>query len=292
MALTMVLRLSMFPAYRSTWRYVGHPATLGTLPPMNTSLAGRRALVCGASQGLGRACAQSLAESGAAVTVLSRSLDRLQAVAADLPGDGHACLAGDMSDPAAVGDLVAKHIAATGTCDILVLNSGGPKGGALADAAPDDLLAGLTPHVLSGQAIMRSVVPGMRDQHNGRIINIVSTSVITPIKGLGVSNTVRGAMNNWMRTLSGELGPHGITVNNILPGFFATDRLTSLMEARAQRDDITAQDVKEAWLATIPAGRLGDPSQLGDLCAFLASPAAAYINGVNLPIDGGRTASG
>ena len=196
-----------------------------------------------------------------------------------------------MSDWTATGEAVAAHVADTGPVHILVHNSGGPKGGSLIDATPEDLLAGLATHVLCGQAIVKAVTPGMCESGYGRIINIVSTSVVTPIKGLGVSNTVRGAINNWMRTLAGELGPDGITVNNILPGFVDTDRLAALMASRAERTGTTAEAVKAAWIDTVPLGRLAAPAEVGAACAFLASPAASFINGVNLPVDGGRLAS-
>jgi 3-oxoacyl-[acyl-carrier protein] reductase len=258
---------------------------------MGTSLAGRHALVCGASQGIGLACAEALAAEGATLTLLSRSSATLETARAGLSGDAHHCLACDMSDWTATGEAVAAHVADTGPVHILVHNSGGPKGGPLIDATPEDLLAGLATHVLCGQAIVKAVTPGMRESGYGRIINIVSTSVVTPIKGLGVSNTVRGAINNWMRTLAGELGPDGITVNNILPGFVDTDRLAALMASRAERTGTTAEAVKAAWIDTVPLGRLAAPAEVGAACAFLASPAASFINGVNLPVDGGRLAS-
>ena len=258
---------------------------------MQTSLTGRRALVCGASQGIGRACAEALAAAGAAVTMLARSADTLESVRAGLPDGDHHCLQADLSDWKAAGELVAAHVAETGPVNILVHNSGGPKAGPAHQASPDDFLAGLTPHVLGGQSLVQAVLPGMRDSGYGRIINIVSTSVVTPIKGLGVSNVVRGAINNWMRTLASELGPDGITVNNILPGYVGTDRLSSLMSGRAERDGTTTADVEAVWKSSIPLGRFADPAELGAVCAFLASPAAAYISGVNLPVDGGRLAS-
>ena len=262
---------------------------------MGTSLAGRHALVCGASQGIGLACAEALAAEGATLTLLSRSTASLEAARERISGGGgggdHHLLACDMSDWTATGQAVAAHLAGTGPAHILVHNSGGPEGGPLIDATPEDLLAGLAPHVLCGQAIVRAVVPGMRASGYGRIINIVSTSVVTPIKGLGVSNTVRGAINNWMRTLAGELGPDGITVNNILPGFVDTDRLAALMATRAERAGTTIDVVKNAWIDTVPLGRLAEPAEVGAVCAFLASPAASFVNGVNLPVDGGRLAS-
>lgn len=258
---------------------------------MNTSLEGRRALVCGASQGIGRACAEALASSGASVTLLARNESALAEVHAGLAGGDHHCLQADLSDWEAAGQRVREHVDANGTIEILVHNSGGPKAGPAIEAEPSDFLAGLTPHVLGGHALVQAVVPGMRESGYGRIITIVSTSVVTPIRGLGVSNTVRGAMNNWMRTLASELGPDGITVNNILPGFVGTERLSSLMEGRAKREGTTAADVEAAWKATIPLGRFAEPSEIGAVCAFLASPAAGYISGVNMPVDGARLAS-
>ena len=258
---------------------------------MQTSLAGHRALVCGASQGIGRACAEALAAEGAAVTMLARSVERLESVRAGLPDGDHHCLQADLSNWEDAGARVAAHIADTGPVTILVHNSGGPKAGPAHAAAPEDFLAGLTPHVLGGQSLVQAVLPGMRSSGYGRIINIVSTSVVTPIKGLGVSNVVRGAINNWMRTLAYELGPDGITVNNILPGYVGTDRLSSLMAGRAERDGTSPAEVEAAWQSSIPLGRFAEPSEIGTVCAFLASPAAAYVSGVNLPVDGARLAS-
>lgn len=258
---------------------------------MSQTLQGRHALVCGASQGIGQACAEALAHAGASVTVLSRSAEALEQARASLPGDTHTCLACDLNDYARVGDLVAQHIGQHGPVHILINNSGGPKSGPILDATPDDFLAGLTPHVLGGQSMVQAVLPGMRAAGYGRIINIVSTSVVTPIMGLGVSNTVRGAINNWMRTLAAELGPDGITVNNILPGFVGTDRLSSLIQARAEKTGSTPEDIEAGWMNSIPMGRFADPKEVGDVCAFLASPAAAYVTGVNLPVDGGRLAA-
>ena len=258
---------------------------------MNTTLAGRRALVCGASQGIGRACAEALAGAGASVTILARQSESLEAVRASLGEGDHHCLVADLSDWEEAGRIVAGHVASAGPMHILVNNSGGPKAGPAIDAEPEDFLAGLTPHVLGSQAMARALVPGMRSEGYGRIINIVSTSVVTPITGLGVSNVVRGAMGNWMRILASELGPDGITVNNILPGFVGTDRLDSLMEGRAKRQGTTAADVEAAWKDTIPAGRFAEPSEIGAVCAFLASEDASYVSGVNLPVDGARLAA-
>ncbi len=255
------------------------------------SLEGRRALVCGASQGIGRACAEALAEAGASVTLLARSQERLDEVHASLSGEGHSSLTCDLSDWAAAAEVVSSHLAAAGPIHILVNNSGGPKGGPLIEANPEDLLEAMKPHLLGSHALAKALVPGMREAGYGRIINIVSTSVITPIMGLGVSNTVRGAINNWMRTLAAELGPDGITVNNMLPGYVGTDRLGSLIEARADRSGTTVDAVEAAWKASIPMGRFGAPAELGAVCAFLASPAASYVSGVNVPIDGGRLAA-
>ena len=187
---------------------------------MQTSLNGRHALVCGASQGIGRACAEALAAQGASVTMLARNADALEEVReVDCQVETHHCLPCDLSDWRKQHQPSRRTLMLMGLCTILVHNSGGPKAGPAIEATPEDMLAGLTPHVLGGQALVRVVVPGMRSEGYGRIINIVSTSVVMPIKGLGVSNVVRGAINNWMRILASELGPDGITVNNILPGY-------------------------------------------------------------------------
>lgn len=256
-------------------------------------LLGRRALIGGASHGIGRACAVEIAARGADVTLLARDEKTLADVVSALPRSGdqtHGFLAVDFAEPKSLGEAVREHIEATGAVHVLINNTGGPASGPLLDATSDHLIEGITKHVLAFQAMVQAAVPGMKAEQYGRIINIISTSVLLPIQGLGVSNTTRGAVANWGRTLAGELGPFGITVNNILPGFTATERLTSLLSKKATRLGTSLEAVEEQAKQGIPMGRFADAREIGAVVAFLASPAASYLSGVNLPVDGARTA--
>jgi 3-oxoacyl-[acyl-carrier protein] reductase len=259
------------------------------------SLAGRHALVGGATQGIGLACAVALAEAGASVTVIGRDAAALQKALAELPRPHgakqvHRSLLADYSDWKVVAKAAASHVAAHGPVHIVVHNTGGPAAGPASAAAPEDFARGFEMHVLTGQAIVQACVPGMRDAKYGRIINITSTSVVTPIRGLGVSNTIRAAVANWSRTLAGELGAFGITSNTVLPGFTKTARLESIFKGRAAKASTTVDAVERDAIATIPAGRFGEAGEIAAAVLFLASPAASYVNGVNLPVDGGRLA--
>jgi 3-oxoacyl-[acyl-carrier protein] reductase len=255
-------------------------------------LSQRHALVCGASSGIGHAAAHALARDGCVLTVVARRRDRLNDLIAQIDqADGrHHVLELDLSDPPAAAKAVADHIAQTSPIDILINNCGGPAAGPLIDAESSSLMAAFTSHVLASHAITQVVVPGMRERGFGRIINIISTSVVTPIRGLGVSNVVRGAMGNWVRTLASELGGDGITVNGVLPGFTATDRLDELLDGRAARTGVDRDAIDRGVTASIPVGRMGRPAEIADVIAFLASDASSYLNGVNLPVDGGRLA--
>lgn len=258
---------------------------------MDLSLANRRALVCGSTQGIGRATAVELATLGASVTLMARDEAKLREVAAQLPraaGQSHDILAADFASPDAVAAAVRSG---PGGWHILINNAGGPPGGPALDATPDAYLAAFKMHILSGQALVQALVPAMKQAKFGRIVNIISTSVKAPIPNLGVSNTIRAAVANWAKTLATELAPFGITVNNILPGFTDTQRLAELFKGRAAKTGKTYEHVLQESIATIPAGRLGRPEEVAAAAAFLCTPAAAYINGVNLPVDGGRTQS-
>jgi len=254
-------------------------------------LAGRRALVCGASRGIGLACARELASRGARVTILSRDPARLDEILTTLPGTGHERVAVDIGDPAALESAVQAALDQGGVFHILVNNSGGPASGPLHLADPKALAPAFLQHVVAAQTLARLILPGMREAGYGRILNIISTSVKTPLPGLGVSNTVRGAMANWGKTLATEVAGWGITVNNILPGATRTERLASLIAARAERESRSTSEVETAMRNQIPAGRFAEPEEIGAAVGFLASPAAAYITGINLPVDGGRTPS-
>jgi 3-oxoacyl-[acyl-carrier protein] reductase len=261
---------------------------------VSETLAGRSAVVCGSTQGIGRACAVALAEAGAGVTLVARNRDALEQVRSTLPtgaGQTHYAVQADFSDYEEVRRHVLAHLEAHGPAHVLVNNSGGPPAGPAFEGTPQAYVDAFSQHLLCNQVLVQSIAPGMRDAGYGRIINIISTSVITPIKNLGVSNTIRGAVANWARTLAAELGPSGITVNNVLPGFVATTRLGAIVQGRANRSGMSVEEVETQMKAALPARRFGEPEELGAVVAFLASPAAAYINGVNLPVDGGRLAA-
>ena len=251
-----------------------------------SSLSGRHALVCGASAGIGRATAIALAQMGAQVTALARREDRLRALIAELPGSGHGYLVADLDDHE---DLLVK-VQGLAPVHILINNTGGPKGGPLTHAPAEELRAAFHRHVLAAHQLTQACLPHMEAAGYGRIVNVLSTSVREPIPNLGVSNTIRAAMAGWAKTLSRELKP-GITINNVLPGFTDTERLSSLKEGRAKREGSSSDAVHAAWLSQVPEGRLAHPEETAGAVAFLCSPAGAYIRGVNLPVDGGRLRS-
>jgi 3-oxoacyl-[acyl-carrier protein] reductase len=258
---------------------------------MNLDLSGRHALVCGASQGIGRAAATALADAGARVTLLARDAGALETARAALRGAGHAVMSADLADTDALRAAIDAHLAAAGPVHVLVNNSGGPPGGPAHAAAPDDFVRAFRQHLLAAQTLVQAVLPGMRAAGYGRVINVISTSVKEPIAGLGVSNTVRGAVANWAKTLASELGPDGITVNNVLPGFTATGRLDYIFDTKAAKTGRPRADIEAAARAQVPLGRFAEPAEVAAAIAFLASPLASYVNGVNLPVDGGRTGS-
>lgn len=261
---------------------------------MDLNLSGKRALVCGSTQGIGLAAAIEIAQLGASVTLMARNADRLGAAVASLPVIGqasHDTIAADFSDPAGVDAAVATHQDPSRPWHILINNTGGPPGGRGIDASIDEYVAAFNAHLVCNQMLAQRVVPGMRAARYGRIINIISTSVKQPIPGLGVSNTIRGAVASWAKTLAHELASDGITVNNVLPGFTMTQRLKSLIAKRAEAGSTTEDAVADTMQSSVPAGRFGEAHEVGSAVAFLASPAAGYINGVNLPVDGGRTGS-
>lgn len=261
---------------------------------MNLDLNGKHALVCGGSQGIGRATAIELALLGADVTLLSRSRDSLDSALAALPtthaAQTHATIAADMS---AHAELRAKVEATANThpFHILINNSGGPPGGPAYAALVDDFLSAFNQHLIAAQVLLQAVMPGMKASGYGRIVNVISTSVKEPIRNLGVSNTVRGAVASWAKTLAAELGSFGITVNNVLPGYTQTQRLEQILADRTKATGKSTAEIEQAMLATVPAGRFAKASEIASVIAFLATPAAAYINGVNVPVDGGRMQS-
>jgi 3-oxoacyl-[acyl-carrier protein] reductase len=259
---------------------------------MNIDLIGKKAIVCGASKGIGRATAEELARLGASVTIVARNQNTLEEVCAGLDttkGQKHAMLVADFANPKELRTHISVYVNENGPFHILVNNSGGPPAGPVNAATEDQFLTTFNQHLLGNHIMMQALLEGMKSEGYGRIINIISTSVKLPLKGLGVSNTIRGAVANWAKTLADEVGGFGITVNNVLPGATDTDRLSEIFEGKAQKQGKTVEEIIAHEKSTIPAGRFGKPEELAQAVAFLASPAAAYINGVNLPVDGGRT---
>lgn len=258
---------------------------------MNYNLKGKNALIGGSSKGIGRAAAMELAALGANCTLVARSADLLAELVDRLPhgnGQHHDFITADFDEP---HDLRSKIVGlvSTRTIHILVNNSGGPPAGAILDAEAEAFKIAFSRHLICNHLLTQLVVPGMKKAGYGRIINIISTSVKTPLDNLGVSNTTRGAVASWAKTMANELAAYGITVNNVLPGMTDTGRLRQLIEHRAQAEEVPVTTVVQQMEAAIPAGRFARPEEVGAAVAFLATPAAAYINGVNLPVDGGRT---
>lgn len=261
---------------------------------MDLNLTGKHAIVCGSTQGIGRACAHELASLGARVTLIARDTKALEKVIDELLGladEQHDFICADFSQP----DVLQKkindylHIGKNAPVHILVNNSGGPSPGPVVDATVSEFDVTYKRHVVCNHILAQAVLPGMKMEKYGRIINIISTSVKQPIKGLGVSNTIRGAVANWAKTLAGEIASFGVTVNNILPGSTNTARLQALIKENAAKSGQSEQQMIEKMLAEIPVGRIAEPEEIAAAVAFLASPAAGYINGINLPVDGGRT---
>ena len=261
---------------------------------MDLDLTGKHALVCGASQGIGLASAIELAKLGASVTLLARRADVLEQLFTQLAkthkAQRHGWIAADSGDTPTLRAKVEALVSAL-PVHILINNSGGPPPGTLRGANEDAFLAAYRAHLLANQTLAETVVPGMLLDGYGRIVNIISTSVKEPIAGIGVSNVTRGAVASWAKTLARELAPHGITVNNVLPGSTHTPRIDQIIAARSQKTGGSREAVTAEMEAEIPMGRFADPSETAAAVAFLASPAASYITGINLPVDGGRTRS-
>lgn len=262
--------------------------------PADYGLVGKKAVVCGSTQGIGRACAVRFAELGAEVTLLARDAVALEHVRKSLPtADGvqHHALVADFSDADAVRRIMETHVAEMQAVHILLNNTGGPPAGPIVDADPEAFVKAVRMHVVCNQLLAQAVIPGMKAAGYGRIMNIISTSVKEPIPGLGVSNTTRWAVAAWAKTLASEVAPFGITVNNILPGYTATARLDALIQNRAKNGGTSEAAVRDEIIAKIPMKRLASAEEIAAAAGFLASPAAAYITGINLPVDGGRLGS-
>ena len=261
---------------------------------MQLDLSGRHALVCGASQGIGRATAIELAELGASVTILARSADQLKEVAASLPkkhaSQQHNWRSVDMQDTNGLQTATAEIVAAS-PVQILINNTGGPAGGLAHTAEPAAFESTFRQHLIAGHVLLQTVLPGMRASGYGRLVNVISTSVKEPIPGLGVSNTIRAAVASWAKTLAGELAVDGITVNNVLPGYTRTARLDGILDAQQKKTGRSEEELAAEMVAAVPVRRFGEPGEVAAVIAFLCTPAAAYVNGVSIAVDGGRTKS-
>lgn len=256
-------------------------------------LNGRTALVCGSTQGIGLAAARELAELGATVVLLARNEQKLKQIAAELPspaGQKHSFCVADFSNTEEVLKAVSALVKNT-AIHILINNTGGPAPGPAHKADVQDFLSAFQLHLINNHQLVQVCLPSMKEAGFGRVVNVISTSVKIPLKGLGVSNTIRGAVASWSKTLSNELASFGITVNNVLPGATETERLAQIISNKSIKTGKSMDEVREEMLSEIPAARFGKPEELGATIAFLCSPPAAYINGVSIPVDGGRTGS-
>ncbi len=259
---------------------------------MNLDLKNKRALVCGSTQGIGKAAAIELAMLGANVTLIARNEQSLKTVKNELPTNGaqlHSYICADFAEPTKLKELVEAFIQRSGPIHILINNTGGPASGPIASAKAEEFLSAFNNHLICNHLLAQTCIEGMKNSGYGRIINVISTSVKIPLPNLGVSNTIRAAVGNWSKTLANELGKFGITVNNVLPGATATQRLSSIIENKAIKTNHGVDAVTKEMISEIPIGRFAEPSEVANAIAFLASPAASYINGINVPVDGGRT---
>lgn len=256
---------------------------------MNINLSGKRAIVCGSTQGIGRATAQELAKAGAAITLVARNEEKLEEVLSGLHGEGHTCIVADFASPDSLRTGLASYLEQYPVNHILINNTGGPAPGPIVDAQPEQFVDAFSRHLLCNHLLAQAVLPGMKEVQYGRIINVISTSVKQPLPNLGVSNTVRAAVAGWAKTLSREVAQFGITVNNLLPGATKTGRLEAIVERNAEKQAKSIEEVEKEMVHEIPAGRFGEPEELAYAAVFLASPFAAYITGVSIQVDGGRT---
>lgn len=261
---------------------------------MNMDLTNKTAVVCGSTQGIGKATALQLAGLGAHVVLVARSEDKLINTLKELPVSGnqkHEYIVADFSKPELLKEAIDSWILKNGSCHILVNNTGGPKGGPVIAAEISEFYDAFTQHLICNHILVQALSPLMKAHGYGRIINVISTSVKQPLPNLGVSNTIRGAVANWSKTLATELAPFNITVNNVLPGATNTIRLQSIAETKSAKTNESVEDIFKEMASESPMGRIAEPEETANVIAFLASPAASYVNGINVPVDGGRTKS-
>ncbi len=257
---------------------------------MDLRIQNKNALVCGSTQGIGKASAFALAEEGVRVTLVARNEEKLKKVLVELPNQElkHNYIVADFSNPQ---ELKEKIEASPLNFHILINNTGGPAGGPVFDAQIDEFERAFTMHLKCNHVLVQAVVPFMKEEGYGRVINVISTSVKQPLDGLGVSNTIRGAVANWSKTMANELGQFGITVNNVLPGATGTERLNEIINNKAKKTGKSVDEVIETMKNAAPAKRFAEPEEVANAIVFLASGRASYINGINVPVDGGRTKS-
>lgn len=259
---------------------------------MNLDLSGKTAMVCGSTQGIGKASAIELALLGANIVLVARNEESLKAALSDLDvskGQKHDFLAVDFQTPNKLKEKVDNYVASNGGVHILVNNTGGPPSGLIQNAKVEEFLQAFNNHLVCNHILVQSLMDGMKKAQYGRVINIISTSVKIPLKNLGVSNTIRAAVANWSKTLANEVASYGITVNNVLPGATLTGRLQSIIENKSNNTGESLNEIKNEMESEIPLGRFAEPSEIANVVAFLASPAASYITGINVAVDGGRT---
>jgi 3-oxoacyl-[acyl-carrier protein] reductase len=261
---------------------------------MKISLDNQFALVSGSTQGIGKAAAEALAESGATVILIARNKERLEEVRKGLPtpnGQKHSYLVADFSEPHQLKGVISNWVADGNHADILVNNTGGPKGGAISTAPIEEFISAFNQHLICNHILVQALLPKMKENNFGKIINVISTSVKQPLPQLGVSNTIRGAVGNWSKTLANELGQHNITVNNVLPGTTNTERLKNIAQNKSALTQESVDAILEEMASESPMKRIAEPKEIANAILFLASPMSSYVNGINIPVDGGRTKS-
>ena len=257
---------------------------------VSIDLIGRRALVCGASSGLGRAIATAFAEAGAELLVLARSRDKLEVLCDELRERGApkaTPLAVDMDALAEFAQTIQEQVVGTGGVHVCVHNTGGPAAGPILEKTEEDLVRVFGRHQITAHFLVRSLLPFMAQEGYGRFVNVLSTSAREPIENLGLSNAIRAGMVGWAKTVANELPP-GVTMNNVLPGYTGTERLDELKAAISERTGQSHEQIEQGWVSGIPEGRIGRPEELAAAVLFLASPMASYVRGHSLPVEGGR----